>query len=581
MDEFKEILNTYEVDIQGNIVFVRFNTLQGKVVIRVYKYGEGRGEVSVMQDGEEGGLVEKFDGEKLQEQEEGIDTKTEDAQLKIGEKGNVKISVLFGIISMLGALIMSENFDMSVFKTLYSHFVEVVAGREYMIAVFLSGLWFSGTANAAEKISAIVFNGQFLFSLGWIAAIAAGVITLFYKFVPSEKGVFGKGDNEDDRFDFNIFIGVSETFFKKIREAGYSTVFWHSLGIKDVIPLSSKGHEAMLQELNGKMFRMPDVVFALFDESVLEKITKENVDLLGKKTKRIDAEQFKELIKAFVTEITKDVINLKTGKLTPEEIAKLSSEKLKNFSEIFAKTLPLEKLNLLTKSVYDMQINKIHEQVVPNVTSMTRYANQLYKSASRDEKALFISLTAESLADLRFIANSIRDMGLNAEQSSKFIQVNIFDSNITVDKLDKALEYSGLGAYLGKANVNLVNQSGSISLSDTIKIMQDTFGANIDVTKIAIGDTNHIELTDEDKDLLNDEKQAPLYVQMEGEGIVSELFRVVIEMSANNCEVPKNLGVVKQIEGILRAFIFKPIGKINYKDIVEKMKNYESIIIAA
>ncbi|KJJ84754.1 hypothetical protein OMAG_001379 [Candidatus Omnitrophus magneticus] len=126
-----------------------------------------------------------------------------------------------------------------------------------------------------------------------------------------------------------------------------------------------------------------------------------------------------------------------------------------------------------------------------------------------------------------------------------------------------------------------MNQSGSISLSDTIKIMQDTFGANIDVTKIAIGDTNHIELTDEDKDLLNDEKQAPLYVQMEGEGIVSELFRVVIEMSANNCEVPKNLGVVKQIEGILRAFIFKPIGKINYKDIVEKMKNYESIIIAA
>ncbi|KJJ85423.1 hypothetical protein OMAG_000709, partial [Candidatus Omnitrophus magneticus] len=65
------------------------------------------------------------------------------------------------------------------------------------------------------------------------------------------------------------------------------------------------------------------------------------------------------------------------------------------------------------------------------------------------------------------------------EQASKFIQVNIFDSNITVDKLDKALEYSGLGAYLGKANVNLVNQSGSISLYDTIKIMQDTFGAEI------------------------------------------------------------------------------------------------------
>ncbi|KJJ84275.1 hypothetical protein OMAG_001738 [Candidatus Omnitrophus magneticus] len=380
---------------------------------------------------------------------------------------------------------------------------------------------------------------------------------------------------KESKFNSNIYIGIPREYYEKLENIGDMKKIADRLGIQSFVPFTGNGHEAMLQELNKKTHGIANTVCALLDESALDK-------MVDKTTGAIDVTKFEALIKDFTARLTEDMLRLKLGgELTPEKIARLSTEELKGVSGVYARTLPLESLGLLYKSVYDMEINKIHAEVVPNVSSMTEPARGLIQKASRDEKALFISLTAESLADLRFIANSIRDMGLNAEQASKFIQVNIFDSNITVDKLDKALEYSGLGAYLGKANVNLVNQSGSISLSDTIKIMQDTFGADIDVTKIAIGDTNHIELTDEDKDLLNDEKQAPLYVQMEGEGIVSELFRVVIEMSANNCEVPKNLGVVKQIEGILRAFIFKPIGKINYKDIVEKMKNYESIIIAA
>ncbi|KJJ84447.1 membrane protein [Candidatus Omnitrophus magneticus] len=386
------------------------------------------------------------------------------------------------------------------------------------------------------------------------------------------------GVNEKEQsqgLNFNISIGISDEYYTKLQSSGNIEELAKNLSIKKFIPLLGTSHEGMLAELNEKTHGQKNTVCALLDEYALS-------EMVDKTTGAIDVTKFEALIKDFTARLTEDMLRLKLGgELTPEKIARLSTEELKGVSGVYARTLPLESLGLLYKSVYDMEINKIHAEVVPNVSSMTEPARGLIQKASRDEKALFISLTAESLADLRFIANSIRDMGLNAEQASKFIQVNIFDSNITVDKLDKALEYSGLGAYLWKANVNLVNQSGSISLSDTIKIMQDTFGANIDVTKIAIGDTNHIELTDEDKDLLNDEKQAPLYVQMEGEGIVSELFRVVIEMSANNCEVPKNLGVVKQIEGILRAFIFKPIGKINYKDIVEKMKNYESIIIAA
>ena len=85
---------------------------------------------------------------------------------------------------------------------------------------------------------------------------------------------------------------------------------------------------------------------------------------------------------------------------------------MKGIVGIYARTLPeVSSLGLLHKSVYDMRINNIHKSVITQRDILSGNAKQMVLGYERRDKPAFISISADTAADLRFIANSISEYG--------------------------------------------------------------------------------------------------------------------------------------------------------------------------
>ncbi|MBU0571959.1 MAG: hypothetical protein KJ995_06390, partial [Candidatus Omnitrophica bacterium] len=242
-----------------------------------------------------------------------------------------------------------------------------------------------------------------------------------------------------------------------------------------------------------------------------------------------------------------------------------------------------ENLDFMSKSVFDMRINNMHSGILSGVKLSGKAGTYVLRGPEKDE-ARYVSVSAKNLADMRFIANAIRDMGLDKKKASKFIQVRVadenIDENITEENLEKYMEATGLGLYLKRKNVVIVSseEEKTMTLAGTLKKVSDSFGTGIEAHQIAVGDT--FALAQADITLLESEK-APVYVQMAEGGVASQLLLTVLEVVANDGRIPGDLGSVIAKEGHSRWYIYMPnCGKVDPEKLKAEIKNYEAVLMA-
>jgi len=295
---------------------------------------------------------------------------------------------------------------------------------------------------------------------------------------------------------------------------------------------------------------------------------------------RARANDVNEIIIEFAKKAQQDIIPLthpEIAGINETNIDKIDSvDTLRGIMPIYARLLPeIESLDLMSKSVYDMRINNYHRLAVPEDV-LSNEAREYLKEISQKETR-YASISARSAADLRLIANAIRDMGLTKEAASKLIQVRLTDANIDKDNLPEYMKATGIDQYLEEGNiVNVTNRK--LTLKSTLEVVRETFGDAQD-GQIVIGDTEMLVTEGEEKLLQG--ANTPVYVQMQGPGIASQLLLTMIEIVANDGEISAELGKVEK-QGALNWYVYLPnIEKVDYNALQKEIEHYEQILIMA
>ena len=204
-------------------------------------------------------------------------------------------------------------------------------------------------------------------------------------------------------------------------------------------------------------------------------------------------------------------------------------------------------------------------------------------SGFNKDNPVFITVSAKEVADLRFIAGAIRDMNLDKGKASKIIQVRVENDEINDENIEGLLEATSLSRYLPKDNVRIVT-ANDLTLERTIAIAKETFGEDMAVENLAIGDASDLVRTEKDEEIMGSE-DAPIYVQMTGPGIASQLLFAVAEIIANDGVITDILGGLEKdedTEKYKRWYKFLPnIKVIDYNELQREMRRYAKILIAA
>jgi len=390
------------------------------------------------------------------------------------------------------------------------------------------------------------------------------------------KEIFEKFNESATKSGFTKTLGVSfETYKKLVAKDAISELC--KRGIDRVVSLDESGdREAMMRELSEKT-KGEKVICMLLDETTFGQLDLKN------SRGDINMKKFMNTVNLFVERAQKDIFPLmrpRLARLNAETVNKINdASKLKGVLNIYARTLrEVESFELADKSIYDERLADLQSMLFSKVV-MSKGTEQFVKEAignfSKDDMR-YISVSAQTAADMRFIAGALDKMGMNKQKASSFIQVRVCNKNVTDKNLDKYLERTGLGAYLARENVKVVSSADELGLEETIEVVKETFGQGINTGHIFIGDSR--DITQGDKATLK-EKNAPVYVQMQGEGIASQLLRAMIELAALGDQRKsrmkiKGLGIICRKDGY---YVFLPDIKPVIDLLREEIKNYETI----
>ncbi|KJJ85248.1 Glycine rich [Candidatus Omnitrophus magneticus] len=371
-----------------------------------------------------------------------------------------------------------------------------------------------------------------------------------------------------------IALGIPDTLYATLKNTIGINKFCARTGIQELIPLTSETPEEMFNELKNQVTR--DTIYTIIDTDTL-------------KEKAYSGEKFmytafEKVVSDFSEKTKKEIIilaNPEITSLTGENIDKINNiQKLRKALNVWVYLLPeIISMEINSKSIFDMRVNYFHNKVFNEKYRLTNDAQNFISATLEKNNPIFMTLSAEQIADFKFYANAIRDMGLTKSQASQFIQIRVNDPNITKEKLPRYLEETGLNAYLDIDNVVLVNTDESIE--NVIGTARSTFGEHIDLNRLMIGDAKNLVTNDNDLAILKN-KTSPRYVQMAGEGLKSQLLWALLEIAIKETAIPSAIGKVTIKDGHTNWYILIPnIDKIDMEKLKAEMENYEHIRIAA
>ena len=385
-------------------------------------------------------------------------------------------------------------------------------------------------------------------------------------------------------------------------------VMTKEIGIDSIVPVdeTQKNYLNEFKRKQGKMigvFLDTSVLneYIIYEEAkVSEKVKsikkdKQNkLDILA-----IDIDSLKKDMFLMVSKAMKDIIRVMDPEktlLSFEDIKKQlkkieSSNEIMQMVAFYTRLLPdIESVDLLEKSAYDFHFDRVNNKVFTNV-SLSGKATKLLADNYENGKMKYMSVSAGSAADLRFLASGIKKMGLTKKAAQKFIHVRITDPNINENNLGQILVETGLSSYVSiykkDGNItspNITLTKDSMTLNEILDLVKGAFGTWIDNKSIAIGSSQNIIITDDDEKIIRS-KDAPVFVEMQGAGLSSQMLWTLVEIMShrdNLDNIPAELGSVKLLDGYGNWYIYLPnIKEIDLEALRKEIENYEKILTAA
>jgi len=267
--------------------------------------------------------------------------------------------------------------------------------------------------------------------------------------------------------------------------------------------------------------------------------------------------------------------NPEIAKLTPKTIEKITDiEQI--LSKIIERIPAIRSMKTSELSIYELRIDRIAK--AHQVTSRDAQIAQKLAKIKESGGTKVASFGAHNIAELRWLANEHREAlrKYGKENYPVELHIRLVDENVTEENLDKVLELAGVSDVITRDNITLADGE---TLREIYDLIQGQFG-KVEAKNVAIGDMRDLKL---DKELLKD----MLYVSMpaSAEGIVSQLYPVVVELIANDNRrprlVPQGVGALEQPRGGLYYFIFTPVKPINMEELKHEVEQYKKILMAA
>jgi len=265
-----------------------------------------------------------------------------------------------------------------------------------------------------------------------------------------------------------------------------------------------------------------------------------------------------------------------------KKLHEMNRNELQKVGELLVAGLPvIENNRLVEKSIYELKIDARHETMFRRVT-VTEKARAFAASGMVQIQPKYVSEIARSAADLRLLADTMKSMGLTKADASRYIQVRVLDPNITEENLEMVMRETGIGEYLFRDNIQLITGE-DLSIERTLQLLQETFPAfdmAINPDSTVIGDIENLVKTDADERMMTADK-APTFLQMVGDGIISQRLLAIFEVIANDGVLPEDMGQIITKQGYASWLIFTPVQPVNYDELLEEMKRYEEVLIRA
>jgi hypothetical protein len=351
------------------------------------------------------------------------------------------------------------------------------------------------------------------------------------------------------------------------------------LGADRLIPIKKGKKKKTLSRVE-KETEGKKVIFAIVDESAANEL-----DMVCADTGYLIVDALSRFVKSSVKEILR-LRDMDLSGMTREDFEKTKSiNELKKAITVYARLIDdVKSMDLAGKSIFDNRLTDVNSSLLYRV-ALSDKARRVLTEGIYESKPVYISLSAGNAADLRFIASTIRAMGLDKEKASQFIQVRVAAGDIAERNLGKYLDKTGLSTYLDRANI-IYAPENDFSLGEIILSAKNLFSRDMDISRLVVGAGRDIIRTDLDKALMKEEK-APLFVQMKvnekgQRGIASQLFWAMAEVMCSGTDIPGVLGTVRNKREYKRWFIFLPdMGTIDYERLKKDMKQYATVLRAA
>jgi hypothetical protein len=340
-----------------------------------------------------------------------------------------------------------------------------------------------------------------------------------------------------------------------------------SNGVVDAfIPLADASAEDMLKELGRK---------AGGDRAVLI--------LIDGDAAKGDLKEIEGSIRAFSGTAKQDIIRLvepKIAALTDQTVKEIKTlSELKNVMLVYEGLLPdISSAGLSEMNIYAMRINNLYREIsTPAVSGISDLAGAV-TSKLADKALPCISIAAASAADLRFIANSLKDLGISKEEASRFLQVRLRNGKISQEKLAGYISATGITAYLSPDNI--VTDTGAENFTRAVDMARHAF-PTAKPENIIIADTKDL-IKDEVDNALIGGKDSPVFIQMASTGISSQLFWAALSVACEKGEFSPELGTLTQNAGHPRWYIYIPnVERIDMEAVRKEMENYEKVLSMA
>ncbi|MFH1798278.1 MAG: PEP/pyruvate-binding domain-containing protein [Candidatus Omnitrophota bacterium] len=371
---------------------------------------------------------------------------------------------------------------------------------------------------------------------------------------------------------YNVVMGVSEYIY-------YSNSNW-LCSLEDrfkvkIVPLKNASREVMMKELAEKAEGQNILTALLLD-----------VDL-------DNMEEMEDLISEYMDKGRKDIISLQHPEVTA--LTEATLKRIEDIHELYtvagitAKILPSIKSLDAGKSIYSIRVSSAY---MSNRIDYSQAAKPYLETLKRKEEATrnrrYMVTAVDEFIDLEFLAEAIKErrelMEITKDKQDPVIDMVIVRNQKVEENLQEILKIAGLDKYLTQENIiTFADERKMFTLQEVLGEIENKLGIRPEPKQVIVGAKAGIvkmDLTAPDNMLLSDSENSILLVQMKKGGLTSQLYRMMIEIMANNDSIPKTgiKGDLQKIPG-LNLFIYLP--EVDVIDLNAEVREYERYVLEA